>query len=285
MAFLPGREPPVQSFAFPFGSRCCSQPSCRHGVCWISPTTDAGDGSLAADALFAATISGPRPTAARNAGRSRQRLCKIKFVRSRLSDVVAWAFLLLFGAVTILWIRSYWAADSLGWRRLMLQRDNPGRAWADVTTGRGGIGYIADEDIWPPGVDLLAVMGKDARDWNGGFGWRVSPDPPYYPFGRSPPRQFDRFGFFFIIHHQSNAGPPWATDGSQLRSRRLSAVVVPFWFLLLVIGLWPAVYFVPRIARRFIAARRMHLKLCTACGYDLRATPDCCPECGMIPPK
>lgn len=53
-------------------------------------------------------------------------------------------------------------------------------------------------------------------------------------------------------------------------------VLIPVWFLLLLFAPLPARSVVQMVRVR----RRRRAGLCRACGYDLRATPDQCPECG-----
>ena len=68
-------------------------------------------------------------------------------------------------------------------------------------------------------------------------------------------------------------GTPWARQGT-LR--------LPLWFaqsLLIVLPAWAA----QRHHRARRARRRQGRGLCPACGYDLRATPGRCPECGTQP--
>jgi hypothetical protein len=59
-------------------------------------------------------------------------------------------------------------------------------------------------------------------------------------------------------------------------NRHLS-LIVPFWLILILTALPPLAWLGQRRrARRVPGAQN----LCATCGYDLRATPDRCPECG-----
>jgi uncharacterized paraquat-inducible protein A len=46
---------------------------------------------------------------------------------------------------------------------------------------------------------------------------------------------------------------------------------------------WLIIRHEQKLAR--LEADRIQNRICLACGYDLRATPDRCPECGTIPTK
>ena len=54
------------------------------------------------------------------------------------------------------------------------------------------------------------------------------------------------------------------------------ALIMPHWSLALLFAILPALYLRSTIRSR----RRRRIGHCPRCGYDLRATPERCPECG-----
>jgi hypothetical protein len=61
-------------------------------------------------------------------------------------------------------------------------------------------------------------------------------------------------------------------------------LLVPYWLIALTSACVPAVWVQKRRRRQLVRARTT-AGLCRSCGYDMRATPDRCPECGFIPPS
>jgi hypothetical protein len=59
-----------------------------------------------------------------------------------------------------------------------------------------------------------------------------------------------------------------------------SGMAIPYWCAMLATALLPVLYLAG--ARR--RAKRRALGLCDRCGYDLRASPGRCPECGATAP-
>ena len=198
---------------------------------------------------------------------------KIRLVVRALRAVAVLLSTVLFVATVGIWTRSYFVSD---WVRIMSEHEGPEREviedghpvthhdsfereWA-IQASRGRIGVSLERRM---------NMGTDAEP---GFNWQPTPPTPMDISGLAPFADvlFDRVGFGFVkMRERTDPGTSSVTTG----------VLAPCWFLALVTGVLPAVW-LTRWRRSAIAARRRDAGQCAACGYDLRASPGRCPECG-----
>jgi hypothetical protein len=94
----------------------------------------------------------------------------------------------------------------------------------------------------------------------------AAPDAPYAESWGIDPRA------------RSPLGLAWQTASSR-GPFSVAAMTVPGWIFPLILLALP----VAHEARLYRARSRARRGFCRACGYDLRATPDRCPECGRLP--
>jgi hypothetical protein len=165
-------------------------------------------------------------------------------------NVVTVLSLLLLATVVVLWVRSSTVIDGYYW--------DGGRGTYDLHAVRSALGEIqyANERTGYPSVLI---------PFRRGFASQTGSQLPLRYIGYPYP----------LAGRTSRWGP--------VRVHRINtywfAVSVQDWALVVLAALIPAARVVG-FGRKLYRRTRMLAGSCPACGYDLRATPDRCPECG-----
>ena len=189
----------------------------------------------------------------------------------RLFTLAAGLSLLLFLATAVLWVRSYQFSDAVLWVS-PLSRDGTRIRDFSVTSQLGKVWIDGGCREFQPG-HAAAVRASDEV-----------PKPVLAFFAERMTEEYRRSfaGYgpmsFEIAHPYEPEQFPLPPYQSRNMARE---TVVPDWALVVAAAIAPAIWTHRRL--RLSKARRSGH--CPRCGYDLRATPDRCPECGHMPEK
>jgi hypothetical protein len=184
-------------------------------------------------------------------------------VKRRMIMTLAAASLALCAVMMTLLVRSYWRSDAITHRTAA--------ASFDLWTERGSLTFQR--------------MSSPLTEWEAvGWGWSSTPTAPPSPAWPDPGVRIGVHAAGFELYVSDGGTVSLGTNnmygstpvvaGSPPRVR----VAVPLWLGAVIFAL-PAIVVTVRRAR---CRRRRALHNCANCGYDLRATPGRCPECGSV---
>lgn len=169
--------------------------------------------------------------------------------------------LLICATVAVLWVRSYFIQDWIDYQ----VTDDARNTWTGYTfaSNRGSL-FISktEQKFWQKGKAWEYAAHLPTSD---GFSYRQFPTHENDMLVGS---SFKRLGFLVVLNDDTIEA-----DGTFSYPRAF----FPHWFIILLTAVWPAWKL-----RREIQRRRWPAKgLCQKWGYDLRASPSQCPECGL----
>jgi hypothetical protein len=186
----------------------------------------------------------------RNWSRCSIRLASVR--RRRLFNLAAAVSLLVCSVMLILWVRSYSVCETLSYNRVTVDNFELSDCFAS----------------W--GGELAFIRWRSVTQWveHDGFGVGLDysrPEGLVHPLA-----DWDSTNGVLNLGFAAHK----TDDENGLRVN----VVAPDWFLVVVFAVLPIVWLLSHLRPRLRRPGR-----CTTCGYDLRATPDHCPECGAVP--
>ena len=172
-------------------------------------------------------------------------------MRRKLFTFLSAVSLVLCAATTVLWGRSHRATEIV-WRATAEEGTS-----VVISSSYGRIAFLRQWSFW----------GEAPKRWR----YDTSPEPRDISKKRFRPEPLVNVAGFL-----------WATPGFNGSDYSiLCAASVPHWFVVAVTATLPACWLLSAYRKRRREGRSKS-GLCSGCGYDLRATPGRCPECGAI---
>ena len=163
-----------------------------------------------------------------------------------LLNAAAVIFILLSLATAILWLRSYKTADAWGWSAGKIAHQ------CGLASGRLRLGKT--------------ILGDEGGTWGDSSFIHTTYSAAIDPPSRRFPATLRNLGFA-REHH---------VEGHNSES---SMIMIPLWLVFLIFcGVFTTCRW---LSTKLLHQQRRRTGLCAACGYDIRATPDRCPECGQ----
>lgn len=199
----------------------------------------------------------------------------LRRARRSATDLFAVMSFLLGTATCVLWVRSYFVHDHMSWWNQLPTGEN--YTWTEISSlGVMSINYHHSIRIPPlrPSEAPKLTRPYPRVEWD-----RIQVE-------RGQAAQFLKNLVVFRIYRKPQTNleeikPDFPRDSLPIMSGSYSlsaGVRIPHWAIAIPALCWPVV----RLRRR-LRMRRKQADRCIVCGYDLRATPLRCPECGTEP--
>jgi hypothetical protein len=179
----------------------------------------------------------------------------VKRVRRWLFTIDAALSLLILVLLCGIWIRSHFALDEISF---IWDGQNPGNGRSLLfQTDRGGFQISWGKHTASP------------RPFDGSYWPQISGE--HFSLNGQPFSSVTSDARWLSIQHL-----PINLAANSPMNEDITSVFGPIWFLVLLAAILPAVWLVLAVRRR----SRGTPGFCRKCGYDLRASPERCPECG-----